>query len=654
MKTSVSALLLLALSLAPAGARDAQVRDQQARDPQVRDPQVRDRQSPAGAGAIAGTILSDEATPQPVRGAQVILRSADFGTTKTTYTDSSGRFSIAGLAANRYTLQASKAGWVRMSYGARATDRPGTPITLADGQQLTGISLRLRRGGVIAGTIVDEHGLPAFGARVRVMQYRMQQGQRVLAPVVAGGALGEAADDRGMYRIYGLPPGEFVVTATPRFTIAGEVQAMTDAEIRDALLALQQPSQPQQPGATAGTAPATPPPARESGTTVAYAPVFYPGTTMPASAATVTLGAGEERAGVDFALQLVRTTKVEGTISGPAGVPLQGVQLMMVPRGEAGLTMLAGPMMLSRAVPTAEGKFSYTAVPPGEYTIMARVAQAAGGRGGGGRSTFSFSARSEGGENVMTIGGDGPAYWAQADVTVDGQPVSDVGLTLQPGMNLSGRIEFRGTHAIPPADLTRVRVTMLPAGTPGVTNIMMGVPAAQVDAKGGFTFDGVTPGRYRISATVPAAAGSGPGPRWVLESVVVKGRDVLDFPLEIAPNDAIADALVTFTDATQEVAGSLQDPSGRPAPDYTIVVFPAEEQFWGVARRLRTTRPGTDGKFTVTGLPPGRYRIAAVVDIAPSEANDPRFLEQLVPASYEFTLAKGEKKVQDMRIAGVP
>jgi hypothetical protein len=133
---------------------------------------------------------------------------------------------------------------------------------------------------------------------------------------------------------------------------------------------------------------------------------------------------------------------------------------------------------------------------------------------------------------------------------------------------------------------------------------------------------------------------------------MVKGRDALDFPFEVAPNDTIGDAVITFTDATQEVSGSLQDPSGRPAPDYTIVVFPADQQYWTVQRRIRTTRPGTDGKFTIAGLPPGEYRMAAVVDVAPNEASNPSFLEQLVAASYQFTLAEGEKKQQDLRIAG--
>ena len=147
--------------------------------------------------------------------------------------------------------------------------------------------------------------------------------------------------------------------------------------------------------------------------------------------------------------------------------------------------------------------------------------------------------------------------------------------------------------------------------------------------------------------------GAGPGPGWTLLSAVAKGRDALDFPLDVAPNEEINDVVVTFTDTTQEVNGSLQDPTGRPAPDYTIVVFAADTRFWtSPSRRIRSTRPGTDGRFAVSNLPPGEYRIAAVVDVAPGEINDPAFLEQLVAASVKVTLAEGERKTQDLKIAG--
>jgi hypothetical protein len=220
-------------------------------------------------------------------------------------------------------------------------------------------------------------------------------------------------------------------------------------------------------------------------------------------------------------------------------------------------------------------------------------------------------------------------------------------------MTVTGKITFKATRLIPDPDLSRARLTLSPVQTPGVQRISLGVPMAQVEPNGQFRITGVTPGRYRLNGTVPLPQGSGPGPGWAMLSVVAKGQDVLDFPIDIGPNDEIKDVVVTFTDSAQEVNGSLQDATGRPAPDYTIVVFAADNRFWTTpSRRVRSTRPGTDGKFAVPNLPPGEYRIAAVVDVAPGEVNDPAFLEQLVGASVKITLAEGERKTQDLRIAG--
>ena len=81
-------------------------------------------------------------------------------------------------------------------------------------------------------------------------------------------------------------------------------------------------------------------------------------------------------------------------------------------------------------------------------------------------------------------------------------------------------------------------------------------------------------------------------------------------------------------------------------------MFPADKTYWSSARRISTARPDTEGKFAIASLPAGDYRIAALTDIAPGEQSDPAFLEQLVPASVAFSLREGEKKVQDIRIAG--
>jgi hypothetical protein len=611
--------------------------------------QQRDSRALIGSALITGVVMSDEATPQPLRRATVTLMSTDAPVVKTVFTDAAGRFTVPELPAGRYSLSATKGGYVRMSYGAKRHDRPGTPVNLHEGQQLTGLSLRLPRGGVIAGRILDENGGPGAGVQVRLLQYRMQLGERVLMPALGGSLMGETTDDRGMYRLYGLPPGEYLVAASPRNTNVGEIRASTDAEIRAALAALQQPATPAPPAGQPL------PPPREH-VTVGFAPVYFPGSPSVGGASTISLGPGEERSGVDFSLQIVRTAKIEGSVVVPSGFSPQSVTLTMLPVGPHVGPGILGSTFLNRATPGADGKFSYAAVPPGQYTINARLAAGGGGARGAGPAGEVFEFRVAGGGQVMTTGGpagSGPSYWATTEVTVDGTPQSSLVLSLQPGLTITGKLEFKGSRIEVPSDFSRVRVTLTPAPTPGGGGLMVGVPSAQVDASGRFTINGVTPGRYLVNAFVPTPPGGGPGLAWNLQSAVFKGRDVLDFALDVTPGDEISGGVLTFSDSTQQVSGTLQDQSGRPAPDYTIIVFAADKRFWVPQfRRIRTTRPGTDGKFTVTNLPVGEYRLAAVVDIATGDANDPAFLEQLVPASVAITLAEGDRKVQDLRIAG--
>jgi hypothetical protein len=219
-------------------------------------------------------------------------------------------------------------------------------------------------------------------------------------------------------------------------------------------------------------------------------------------------------------------------------------------------------------------------------------------------------------------------------------------LYMQPGLSIPGRIVVEPVGVEAPDDLSRARVSLAPGGSGGLMIGVGGSPTA-VDRSGRFTLADVTPGKYRVNAQL-----STPEANWTVKSAMLNGRDSLDFPVDIGPNDRSGEAVVTFTNRTQEVSGTLSDATGRPAPDFTIVVFPADKNYWLSSRRIRTARPDTNGRFTVANLPAGDYRIAALIDIAPGDQSDPAFLEQIVPASVVFSVHEGEKKVQDIRIAG--
>ncbi len=644
------------------------------------------QQAAVGTGSITGVVSADGAGT-PVRRARVTLTGGEVRTPRSTVTNDEGQFGFVALPAGRYTMTASKAGYVNIAYGAKRPGRPGTPIQLADAQKLEKANISLPKGSVVTGVVVDENGEPSPGTQVRVMRYVMRTGEKTLEQSGQ-----DQTDDRGIYRIYGLQPGEYVVSASPRNMNIGDMRQAVMAEMEAVMQQLAAAGLG--PGAEGGRGgggrgggrgldPALGPLGgrgqalierasvlqeqlnqNQQEQPVAYAPVYYPGTTSPSAASGVALGVGEERSGVDFQLQLVATAHIEGVITTADGSMPQGTQISLVPQDQGGVPQIPGlNSSMSRSM--QNGRFQFNGVAPGQYRLMARSVirqqdpnQPAGRGGGGAADLFAGRGGGRGGGAIQQV------LWASTDITVSGQNINDLVIALQPGMALNGRVSFEGTSLTPPTDLTRVRVNLTARGQQMFEGGAS--PPAQVDSGGRFTIQGVAPGRYSINANAPAGGQNGAGgraggaagqagssaPQWVLKSAIAGGRDILDFPLVIEPNQEVGGIVMTFTDRTQELSGTLQDSTGRPTADFTIVVFAADNRFWSPqSRRIMSTRPGTDGKFTFRNLPPGDYRLTAITDAEPGEWFNPDFLAQLVAPSIPISVGEGERKVQDIRVA---
>src|SRR5262245_55543669 len=235
------------------------------------------QQVAAGSAAIAGTVVVT-GTGQPARRARVTLNAAEGGGSRTAMTDDDGRYAFNDLAAGRYTVSVSKPGHVGITYGQTRPGRPGTPIQLTDGQKFAA-NLQLPRGSVITGTVVDEYGEANAGTQVRVMRYVMQGGRRTLQQAGNG-----STDDRGIYRVFGLQPGDYIVSAVPRNAGPGVDVARLQAE----LAAVRERIASAGPGdgtvarelaTRAGMLEGQMPQGDEQAT--GYAPVYFPGTVTP-------------------------------------------------------------------------------------------------------------------------------------------------------------------------------------------------------------------------------------------------------------------------------------------------------------------------------------------------------------------------------------
>jgi hypothetical protein len=575
----------------------------------------------SGTASISGSVVLAGPGREPARRVRVTLTNlARTSPGQTTTTDDTGAFAFAGLPAGRFELQAFKAAYLRSSYGASRPDRAGTPIVLRDGERIASLSMTMVRGAVISGTVRNKEGRAVPGVNVRVLRlgYNAVTGERTLGLPSSGSAA--MTDDRGQYRAYGLPPGGYLVLVPDAGRTGGgnpdEFRVLSSAEVRQAM---QQASRA--PTASPATGSTGPTPAPSSPTPVSYAPVFHPGVTHVGAASTVTLVASEERGNIDVVLQLVPTSTISGTITSPAGAlpPMLGVGL--VPSGH-NTEMLSGAGLRGQsATLRPDGTYEFSGIPPGSYTIKARVGY---GRG--------------------TALPNGPALWASADVAVNGNNLN-VPLVLQPGVTIHGRVVFEGAQPTA-VQMQALSFKLLPLGSGGA---LLSSGGGRVDAEGRFTFGGIVPDTYQFLTQWTDAAASG---RWTIKNSVANGRDAFESPLRVMPNQAV-EWTITYTDLPTAIAGIFQDRGGRAATDYYMLLFPADRNYWTPgSRRIRTTRPDSEGAFSLKGLPPGDYLLAALTDLENGEWNDPALLEQVLPAAARVTLRDGQTTNQDFRIGG--
>lgn len=268
--------------------------------------------------SIRGRVTTAD-TGAPIRGAEVRL-SMDGRFSRLVTTDGEGRYELRSLPAGTYKLIVSRTGFITLEFGQRRPFEAAATIGLNEGQSATG-NVALIRGGAIFGRVLDPFGDPSVGARVQVLRVRVEDGRRRLLAVGAG----DQTDDTGAFRVYGLPPGDYYVSAST---------GLIDAVKRDP-------------------------------------PVFYPGTSNFAEAQPITLDVGAE-ASADFQIaDTLRTTSVSGVVLNSSGAP---VAAMVNLRSEAvGLGPSAQSSLMLHDDARPDGTFSIQNVPPGPYTLTAMV-----------------------------------------------------------------------------------------------------------------------------------------------------------------------------------------------------------------------------------------------------------------------------------------
>jgi protocatechuate 3,4-dioxygenase beta subunit len=279
---------------------------------------------PAGTGSIRGRVIAGD-TGQPLRRAFVTLMGAGITGerpgSRTLATDAEGRFAFTRLPAGTYRLRAVpgpfRGQYLGISFGGKRSSDNGEPIELAEGQRFAGAEVSLPRGAAITGRVVDDVGEPV--TRANVYPSRPVPGSGRVQRTGAG----STTDDLGRFRLYGLAPGEYIITA--------EAQGWGGPP-------LDEPAE-------------------------GFAVTHFPSAVDEGEAARVRVGAADV-GDLDIVLVRTRTFRVTGTVVDSQGRQVQPTNAQLIRANGFGSS---GSMSGVR-----DGKFTIHGVLPGDYRFVVR------------------------------------------------------------------------------------------------------------------------------------------------------------------------------------------------------------------------------------------------------------------------------------------
>ena len=331
------------------------------------------------------------------------------------------------------------------------------------------------------------------------------------------------------------------------------------------------------------------------------------------------VGAGESHTVLAIRGRRLPVFRVSGRLESPRG-SAQGLAVSL----DQADSSLIEPMTLAQVYADDQSRFLFPPVPQGAYRLRVDA------------------------QHSMSDA----VLWARMPLAVD-RDRNDVSVPLSLGpavqgslrdegrFKLQGTVRFEGRTPAPAPDRS-VSLSFLNAngGSEGRSNV-------GVDAEGRFAVWNLVPGRYLLRATVPHG--------WSLENAMVGRQDITEVPLDLTGD--LAGIVVTLTDRRTEILGVVRTAQGQEESDAAVLVFSTDRRFWTDAgpgpypRRIRTVQATHRGSYSVAGLPPGEYFIAAVPseDVPFMGLYDADLLGRLAPDATRVRLQNGVPFTQDLR-----
>jgi len=611
------------------------------------------------AAFVMGRVL-EAATNRPIAGAIVTITAVaidgghDAATpsssspprSRRVLTDDQGRFLFRDLSKGTFLFSATAWGFLEGGFGQARPESTTQPFALADNERVGDLEIRLWKQATLSGRVLDETGDPVVDVSV-LLSHRERIGGRIqITSPQYSSTYGARTDDRGIFRFGGLKQGDYLVsvptrtTAVPASLVTAE-KVTLDAMRASGSLALSMGMSAMSPAvrvgdyvvqtsgqghmgwsnALAGRLPFS---TRADGGIASYPTTFYPSALSPLEAVPISLKPGDDRTDVDLQLRPVVMQRLSGTVIGPEG-PEPHMAVHLIPAYAVGQHVERTHEAAVTAT-DARGTFTFPAVPPGEYVARAwRLPP-----------------------NLVIGSGPLPpdtTLWGEAPITVGETSPERLTLRLQPGLTLSGRIEFNGS-ATPPRP-TALQPMLARGFEPAWPLAYGSLPSSRVSDTWQFTTQGVPSGKYFASLPNQFSISG-----WHFESAMLDGKDLVISPITLDAQH-VSGIVIRFSDRRTVLSGTVTDGAGKPDANALVLVFPADYRLWienGMpAAGARAVAASQAGGYTIDGVRPGEYLATAVSAELFDKWRDRPTIERLASGATPVTLERGDVKRLDLR-----
>ncbi|MBV9209232.1 MAG: carboxypeptidase regulatory-like domain-containing protein [Acidobacteria bacterium] len=535
------------------------------------------QEAPKETSVVRGRAVYDD-TGRPVRRARVLLLEADGkGPERNGMTNALGEFQIKGVRAGTYYVMVDAAGIITpMSFidlGEANSEKVGLEEVkkhfdqvVVNGTNDVTVKVRARRGGAISGKVTYSDGDAAINVRVTVMRKKDGRVAAFMTNFNPANLFGIQTDDRGMYRIAGLPPGEYIISASEAVDHSDSNMHSEDFMFGSASLVV----------------------------------TYYPSASKQSGATAIQVDAGQEQNEINITLAERPLRTLSGTVASRRDNTPVNAQVSLTSK-ESMPPVSPFTAELINVETDEQGRFTFNEIPDGSYTLTVVPTNT-------GEDVNPAALDGDGDEDMPTASPTPDAAQQAApkhryiskkkEVTVSGGDLTDVLILLTDGASVSGTVTVEGGRPVP--EETIVRLEPLDSET-------VGVEQQKVQRDGTFTMSGIESGAFYPHVLVEQDE------QYYIKSATMNGADLMSQPLNIGDDSNLTGIQIVISPDGANLSGHIMTANNAPAGGRQLALIPTDQSRWRAPFSFLFFNSEVDGSYSVSGAP-GEYFVVFLRD----------------------------------------